>query len=375
MPPDFSKLSAEEKHRLRIFGDCQYFLHGHKRQSLKARLEELAEFCEHSDGPDYYGAGPLIRDFEADIAARLGKPAAVFMPSGTMAQQIALRLWCDRQQIRTVAYHPTCHLEIHCQQTLLVVHNIRARLIGEKPRLFGLDELKAVAEPLACVLIELPQREIGGLLPSWDELTEICRWARDQNIRLHMDGARLWESRPFFGQSLETIAGLFDSVYVSVYKGLGGMTGALLCGDQDFVAEARCWQQRLGGTLIHQYPFVLAAKMRIEARFDRFDDYHQRAKALAQALTRVDGVQVKPDPPQSHMMHVFLSGRREALLGAAVELAEREKWCLFRTLRETDVPNQWGFELCVGDAALELKDEDVERHMRWLMTKAASDQA
>jgi threonine aldolase len=76
--------------------------------------------------------------------------------------------------------------------------------------------------------LELPQREIGGLLPEWDDLVAQAAWTRERGIALHLDGARLWEAAPFYERSYAEIAGLFDSVYVSFYKGLGALAGPRL---------------------------------------------------------------------------------------------------------------------------------------------------
>ena len=93
----------------------------------------------------------------------------------------------------------------------------------------------------------MPQREIGGQLPSWSDLEAQVAWARDRGVAVHMDGARLWESGPFYERSYAEIAALFDSVYVSFYKGIGAIAGAALSGPAPFIGEARLWQRRSGG--------------------------------------------------------------------------------------------------------------------------------
>src|SRR5579859_1773285 len=87
---------------------CERFLPGHGRIGMRAELERLAQEAGADDEPDNYGKGALIEDFEHEVAGLLGKAAAVFMPSGTMAQQIALRIWADRRGLAAVAFHPTC---------------------------------------------------------------------------------------------------------------------------------------------------------------------------------------------------------------------------------------------------------------------------
>src|SRR6185437_1694219 len=243
----------------------------------------------------------------------LGKEAAVFMPSGTMAQQIALRVWSERKQCRTVGFHPTCHLEIHEQKGYQALHGLRGRLVGNAHQVITLDDVKAIHEPLAALLLELPLREIGGQLPGWDDLGAQSDWAREHNIAMHMDGARLWESGPYYGRSYAEIAALFDTVYVSFYKGIGGIAGATLAGPADFIAEARVWQRRHGGNLVQLYPYVIAAREGLRLRLPRFAGYHERALRIAQALGEVPGVIIKPTPPQTNMIFFYQPANPEKL--------------------------------------------------------------
>ena len=346
---DTSTLSEDE--RRAVYSRCERFLGGHGPSRPHAMLAALAAATDPDEQADRYGEGELIEQFEREVADLLCKEAAVFMPSGTMAQQIALRIWSERKQCRTVAFHPTCHLEIHEQKGYQALHGLRGRLIGNAHQVITLDDVKAIHEPLAALLLELPQREIGGQLPGWDDLEAQSAWAREHNIAMHMDGARLWESGPYYGRSYAEIAALFDTVYVSFYKGIGGIAGAALAGPADFIAEARVWQRRHGGNLVQLYPYIIAAREGLRLRLPRFAGYHERAVRIAQALTAVPGILVKPNPPQTNMMHIYLRGEPERLKASALTIAREESVALFAWLAPTDLPDYWMFELSVGDAA------------------------
>src|SRR5262249_44124887 len=203
------------------------------------------------------------------------------MPGGTMEQQSALPLGRERQGSRAVAFHPTCHLELHEEKGYERLHGLHAKLVGDPNRLITLADLEALREPVAALLLELPQRELGGLLPSWEDLDAQVAWAREREIALHMDGARLWEAQPFYDRSHAEIAALFDSVYVSFYKGLGGMAGAALAGDAALIAEARVWQRRQGGNLVTLHPYVVAAELALDGRLERMPVHAAHARALA----------------------------------------------------------------------------------------------
>lgn len=361
-----------EAERRAIYSRCERFLGGHGAANPKAVLAALAEAAQPDEQADRYGEGELIEGFEHEIARLLGKEAAVFMPSGTMAQQIALRIWSERKGCRTVAFHPTCHLEIHEEKAYRVLHGLTGRLVGNARQVITLDDLKGIREPLAALLLELPLREIGGQLPAWDDLAAQSGWARERNIAMHMDGARLWESGPYYGRPYAEIAALFDTVYVSFYKGVGGISGAALAGPADFIGEARVWQRRHGGNLMHLYPYVISAREGLRLRLLRFPGYHERALRVARALSAVPGVVVKPHPPQTNMMHVYLRGQPERLKAAALDIAREEKVALFSWLMPTDLPEYWMFELSVGDAAAALSDEEVTAYFRRVMEMAAA---
>ncbi|HEX6797606.1 MAG TPA: beta-eliminating lyase-related protein [Ktedonobacterales bacterium] len=364
-----AKGADEERQRERraIFDGCQRWLSGHGRLSLRATMEALAAEAGEGETDDVYGSGALIEDFEHEVAGLLSKEAAVFMPSGTMAQQIALRIWSERTGRNVVAFHPTCHLELHEEHGYQRLHGLRARLVGESHRLLTLDDLSHVAEPVAALLLELPQREIGGQLPEWDDLVAQTAWARERGAGVHMDGARLWEAAPYYGRSYAEVAALFDTVYVSFYKGIGGISGAMLLGPAEFVTEARAWQRRHGGNLRSLAPYVLAARHGLRERLGRFAAYHERALAIARALSPLPGILLKPDPPQTHMMHVYLRGDAERLMDAIAAIAREERVALARGLRGCELPGYCMFELSVGDAAFALSDDEIAGYFRRVM--------
>ena len=150
---------------------------------------------------DRYGGGELAERLERRVAELLGKEAAVWMPSGTMAQQIALRIHADRTGRSVVAFHPQCHLEAHEEGAYRVLHGLRAALLGGRERLIETKDVEELREPIAAPLLELPQRDLGGELPPWDDLVATCEAARVRGAALHLDGARLWQCGPFYGRS------------------------------------------------------------------------------------------------------------------------------------------------------------------------------
>jgi len=354
----------------KIYKACNRFLTHDYPKSPRQVLSDLAEATDTELEADRYGQGEVIEGFEREVAALLGKEAAVFMPSGTMCQQIALRIWAERRCTKNVAFHPKSHLEMHEQKGYQRLHGLNGILVGSEERLLTLIDLKAIAEPLGALLIELPQREIGGQLPEWEALKEIVGWARERGIALHLDGARLWECRPFYGREYAEIAGLFDSVYVSFYKILGGIAGSVLAGPADMIAESRVWQRRHGGNLVHLYPYVLSAQKGLRERLGRMEAYHAKAKEIAAVLAPFSEIEIVPNPPHTNMMHVFMRGEREKLAAAALDVAQETGTWLFSWLAPTSIPGVTRFELTVGEATLDLRVEEISTLFEMLFSKA-----
>ena len=150
---------------------------------------------------------------------------------------------------RAWSFHPTCHLELHEDKAYQRLHGLIGRTVGDGERLITLADLEAVHEPLAALLIELPQREIGGRLPAWDDLVAQIAWAAGPR------GGRAprWRTTVGVQALLRPPAGrdrrAFDTVYVSFYKGLGGRPAACCWARRTSIAEAREWRNRHGGTL------------------------------------------------------------------------------------------------------------------------------
>jgi threonine aldolase len=318
---------------------------------------------------DEYGDGGSVAILEAEVRALLGKPAAAFMPSGTMAQQIALRIHADRRDRQVVAFHPTCHLELHEDKAYQRLHGLVGRTLGDGRELLTRADLESVREPLAALLIELPQREIGGRLPAWDDLVAQVAYARERGAAAHLDGARLWESGPFYDRPLSDIAALFDTVYVSFYKGLGGLAGSMLLGEEDDIAEARLWRKRHGGTLYRLWPYAAAGLAGLRAHLPRMGAYVAHARAIAAALDDEPDILVVPDPPQTPMMHLHVRTTEGTVTAGIRRLATEQQLWTWGGSASSDTPGYRRVELTVGDATLAFTPTQVVETVRALLPR------
>ncbi|RCX13294.1 L-threonine aldolase [Fontibacillus phaseoli] len=336
---------SDQKTLAETFNRTAYRLSGQgPREVLKTVLEQADGTTES----DAYGKGWIIEEFQQEMASYLGKDTAVFFPSGTMAQQIALRIWCDDKNLPQVAYHPLCHLEIHEEDGLKELHGIKPVLLADKSRLITLEDVTNLEEDIACLLLELPQREIGGQLPEFRELEAISVYCREKGIKLHLDGARLYEILPFYQKTAAEVCALFDSVYISFYKTIGGIAGAILAGEAAFTEKSKVWKRRHGGDLISLYPYILTSGYYFKERIGKMDQYYRDAIVLAERFNRCHGIATRPVVPVSNMFHVHFEAPKDKVEPVLISLCEEYGIGITGNLRDFDGGTSY-FELSVGD--------------------------
>ncbi|MEV5841492.1 beta-eliminating lyase-related protein [Streptomyces sp. NPDC051985] len=338
------------------------------RASLRerlARLQEAAPEVYDLDEPaDIYGNG-IVEALERRVAALLGTEAAAFFPTGTMAQQVALRCWAARTGNPTVALHALGHPEVHERDAFREVAGLRTVRVTGEPRLPTAQEIRDLEEPFGALMLELPLRDAGFVLPTWEELTEVVEAARERDAVVHFDGARLWECTVRFGRPLHEIAELADSVYVSFYKSLNGFGGAALAGPKPLVEEAKTWRHRYGGMVFQQFPTALAALVGLERELPRLPDYVRHARVVAAALREgfagadAPWARVHPEEPHTHQFQVWLPYEPDVLAEAAVRQAEETGTYLFVGPWEAKGPGLSMNEVTVTAEGLEWTARDV----------------
>lgn len=339
---------------------CHTFFPGHRPRRPAEIYAAMAAWCEQHDiDHDVYGHGPLIQEFEARVARLLGFEAAVFCVSGTMAQVTALRLACEDRASRLVALHPTSHIFVHERSNYQLLGHFQALQAGDRHRPWHAADLAAIPDRLGAVGLEIPMREIGGQLSPWDELEAIKAHCRARGAHLHMDGARLWEAQAGYGRPAAEIAAGFDSVYVSLYKGIGGLGGAMLAGSGAFVARAAEWFRRQGGNVIHRSPYVVAAAMQFDERLAAMPEYFARTRFLYEALRAHPEIRVNPAVPQANMLHLHLPVGRERALAIRDALAADHGIWMYHRVVHGALPESSVVELYVGDNLASMPDGTV----------------
>jgi threonine aldolase len=332
---------------------CDTTVFWHARRTPAQVLHAVADAADELgiDEWDVYAEKGAVARVEAQVAELFGKPAAALFPSGIMAQQSVLRVWCDRTGSKRVAIPDLSHLLKHEDDGPRRVHGFEFEHLTSGHETPTADALRALSPGLGAALVELPLRDAGCLLPSWDDLTALSAAARELGVPLHVDGARIWESQPYWDRPLSEIAALTDSMYVSFYKGLEALAGAALVGPEDVIAEARRWRRRMGGTLFHLTPYAVSALAGLEERLPRMGEYAAWARTLAAELTG-RGLRVSPDPPQTNTFLLFADGDPDTIAERQVAFMERERVEPCGGWWPSQVPGTAMTEVAAHDAAL-----------------------
>jgi threonine aldolase len=231
------------------------------------------------------------------------------------------------------------------------VHDLRFEPLTEGRRTATAADLARRGPGLGAALVELPLRDAGCLVPPWEELVALAEAARASGVPLHVDGARLWEVQPHYDRPLAEIAALADSVYVSFYKGLGGLSGAAVVGDDAPMAELREWRQRMGGQVYRLTPYAVSGLVGLRDRLPRMGEYVAWARALAAELVSA-GLRVHPEPPPTNTFQVFADAPVEEVRERLALFMEREKVQPSGNWRATDVPGVSVTEVTAYDSAL-----------------------
>lgn len=334
---------------------CGRTLTHHGPADPRSRLRALADRPEAALAPDFYGNGGAVALLEERTAALLGKPAALFLIKGVTAQLALLRT-LTAMRAGAVVIPALGHMAV--DEADAVDHLVDApviRLGGDAP--FGVDALETLDAPPAVCVVELPLRRAAYRLLPLAGLEALSAWCRRHGTHLHFDGARLWEAAAGHGVPPAAVAALADSLYVSFYKGLGGLAGAALAGDRALLDAIAPWKTRLGGDLHTAFPYALAALDGLDRRLPRMAGYVARARALAAYLAGRGHAPV-PEVPHANGFQILLPGTPAALAEANRAFARRRGIWLFNGFRAAP-DGRSAAEIVIGDAAMATADAEI----------------
>jgi threonine aldolase len=282
-------------------------------------------------GDDVYGEDPTVRRLEERVAVLLGKAAALFVPSGTMANQIAILVHTRRGD--EVVVGEAAHSFAFESGAGAAVAGVQFRVVGNGG-LFTATDVEAALHPghvwlprSALVMIENTHNRSGGRVFPQSEVEHIASLARARGIRTHLDGARLWNAAVASGRPEAELAAPLDTVSVCFSKGLGAPIGSALLGESATIQEARRYRKMLGGGMRQAGIVAAAALFALEHHRARLQEDHRAARTVAEILSAARGAIVNPDAVETNIVNVALSfagaeavveeGRRAAVLVSA----------------------------------------------------------
>lgn len=274
-------------------------------------------------GDDVFDEDPTVHRLQELTAELLGKEASLFVSSGTMSNQLGVRLHCRPGD--EFICEAGCHIYNYEQGAYAQLSGVAVRPVEGDFGVLSLEQLHGLIRPenehlvrtkLVC-LENTHNRGAGRILP-YDTVAEICEWAHENGLRTHLDGARLFNAVVASGISAAEWSKHFDTVSVCFSKGLGAPVGSALVGSRELIREARRHRKAFGGGMRQAGIIAAGALFALENNIDRLNIDHANAQILADAVRRTDGIQLRPDCVDTNI--VFFS--IDESVGTAVEFVE-----------------------------------------------------
>ena len=299
-------------------------------------------------GDDVYGEDPGVNALEAFGARLLGKQAALFVPSGTMSNLLAVMSHCQRGEGAILGN--AAHIYRYEAQGSAVLGSVALQpLPMQRDGTLAFDDIRAALAPddahfVQTRLICLENTHNGKVLPL-SYLQEMGAFVAERGLKLHLDGARLFNAAVASETPVEVIAAPFDSISICLSKGLGAPVGSLLVGSHDFIARARRLRKMLGGGMRQAGILAQAGLFALEQHVTRLADDHRRAKRLAEGLAALPGIELDLSLVHSNMVFLRLREGESAPLLAFM----KERGILFSGYGELRLVTH-----------LQINDDDIE---------------
>jgi len=273
-------------------------------------------------GDDGRGDDPTVRALERRTAEILGTEAALYVPSGTMSNQVAIRthttpgdeMLCDAG----------AHVYLYEAGAPAALSGLMVRLLSGSRGIFTAEDVTAALRPrnehfapARLVCVENTHNRGGGSVWPIERIAEVCQVAREAGLKTHLDGARLWNASVATGIPEREYARFFDSVSVCFSKGLGAPVGSALSGGARFIEQARRFRKMFGGGMRQAGIIAAGALYALDHHRDRLREDHSRARELAEGIADLPGIELSPDEVETNIVVFRVSSM------PAGQLAER----------------------------------------------------
>lgn len=258
-------------------------------------------------GDDVYGEDPTINRLEKRAAEILGKEAALFVPTGTMGNTIAVKIHTEHGQEVICESH--AHLLDWELSMTAWFSGCLVRPVAGEGGILSWDDIRNHVRsfgqhnaPTSLIEIENTHNMGGGTVYPMETVTEICDGAHELGLKVHMDGARIFNAAAYLKRPASEIAAKADTVMFCLSKGLGAPAGSMLAGKSDAIARARLYRKRLGGGMRQAGVLAAAGLIALEEMPKRLDEDHANARLLADALAGMPGVRLDAPKVQTNIV-------------------------------------------------------------------------
>ncbi len=285
-----------------------------------------AAMAQAEVGDDVFGDDPTVNRLQELAAAMTGHEAALFVASGTMGNLVALLTHCQRG--REVILGSQSHIYLNEAAGMAALGGLQAVTLANQPDgTLALDDIEAAIRSedvhharTGLVCLENTQNMCGGVPLTPEYTRQVADLAHARGLRLHLDGARLFNAAVAQGVGAEALAAPADSVMFCLSKALCAPVGSLLCGPCDFITEARRYRKQVGGGMRQVGILAAAGLVALEQMVERLEDDHAHARQLAEGLGAVPGVELDARPPATNMVYFNLAAAAPV---KPLELAQR----------------------------------------------------
>ncbi len=264
-------------------------------------------------GDDVFGDDQTINKLEERVAEILDKEAAVYMPSGTMTNQVAIRTHTEPGD--EILLEQSAHVYFNEAGATAALSGVICRLISGIRGVFGAEDMDAAIRPVdnhyprtKLVCVENTTNRGGGKVWPLEKLAEVNKAARQNGFKIHLDGARIWNAAALLEIPEREIAKHFDSVSVCFSKGLGAPVGSALAGSRDFILEARRFRKQFGGGMRQAGVIAAGALYALENNRERLTVDHYNAKIFAKGLAAIPGIKINTDEVETNIINFGVQG-------------------------------------------------------------------
>lgn len=263
--------------------------------------------AEAEVGDDVYLEDPTVNALERRAAEIFGKEAALFVPSGCMGNLIAIKVWTHHGD--EVICEERSHVNLYELASMSAIAGCMPRIARAEDGILSWQQIEAVIRPriyydsqTALICLENTHNMAGGTTYTVDRINEICARAHSLGLKVHLDGARVFNAAVALGVDVAAMTGNVDSVMFCLSKGLGAPVGSMVVGSQEFIDKARIYRKMFGGGMRQVGVLAAAGRIALEESPKRLQFDHQNARRLAEGIAQIPGLQVDPGKIQTNIV-------------------------------------------------------------------------